>query len=386
MNNLPLTSLLLFLCTLLLPLPGFAGIVEGIVFTEKGPLPDAVVMAYPDYSSLVSDRQGIVSLPMEKSGQFHFELPPGQYFFIALGRTATADVFSYHGLNPINIGSEYQWLPLFTVKEDAVACEPGPTGIDGQVFYKDIPLNGGVVSAYNAQDVPFRGMGLLTSSLDDSGRFRFDLDAGDYTVIARKRQNGAGIGPVQKGDLFCYHSSNPVRLADSQSCRITLSCYPRDDLEAFLAADANDPRGRRRELRQNASLKDVQTLEAERMPSFLKALPTIVAGKVIDLKGRPAGGLYVTAYPADNFPLFQMHIIRQKTPYMTQTDEDGQYRLIFDKAGLFYLVAREKVGEAPDRFEKYGLYEGNANHSIMIETGDQLTGIDIHVEPIMSDL
>jgi hypothetical protein len=46
-------------------------------------------------------------------------------------------------------------------------------------------------------------------------------------------------------------------------------------------------------------------------------------------------------------------------------------------------VAREKIGEAPDNPELYGLYEGNANHSITVEPGFENSAVDITVESIM---
>ncbi len=364
--------------------PCVAGIVDGIVLSEKGPLPEAVVLAYPDYDSFAADKKAIGSQPLEKPGQFHMELPPGEYFFVAKGRQNGQDFFSYHGLNPISISDSYKWLPFFALAADQILCSDGPQGIGGQVFYKGESLDSGVVSVYDAQEMRFRGMGLLTSSLDEQGRFWFDLDPGTYVFIARKRQDGAGIGPVRKGDLFCYHSTNPVDIDTAQSCRITISCYPRDNIEAFLMPEADDPRGRRQETRRSASHWNTEALEAANgPPPDGMPLGTIISGKVTDVNGEPVKSIFVTAYPGDNFPLFQMHIIRQKTGSMALTDDAGQFRLELDNGGLYYLVAREKVGEAPVRFEQYGLYEGNVNHSIKLETGMQVTDVHIRVEPIM---
>ena len=77
-------------------------------------------------------------------------------------------------------------------------------------------------------------MGLLSNTLNDEGTFWFDLEQGSYVVIARKRFNATNMGPLRKGDLFCYAEPNPVQVTPSTSCDISISCYPRDDLDAFL--------------------------------------------------------------------------------------------------------------------------------------------------------
>jgi len=51
--------------------------------------------------------------------------------------------------------------------------------------------------------------------------------------------------------------------------------------------------------------------------------------------------------------------------------------------GMYYLVAREILGQAPDYPERYGLYEGNANHSIEVSSGEKIDPITIYVDRIM---
>jgi hypothetical protein len=51
--------------------------------------------------------------------------------------------------------------------------------------------------------------------------------------------------------------------------------------------------------------------------------------------------------------------------------------------GIYYLQARQKIGEAPDRLEYYGLYEGNQNHAIRINPGETRSNINIPVTRIM---
>ena len=111
--------------------------------------------------------------------------------------------------------------------------------------------------------------------------------------------------------------------------------------------------------------------------------PMGVSGIVSDTAGNHVPGLYVSAYEAETFPLFQMFAIRLITDAMAKTDENGSYQLELEAGKTYYLVAREKLGEAPDHMEFYGLYEGNANHSITVGPGIDASQTDIVVERIM---
>lgn len=376
------TFLIFFLCLLFLSPCGTAATIEGIVLTDTGPLPEAKIIAFPDIGSLLSGRNGLPSQQAEKKGQFHLELSPGTYFFVAHGSQNGQNFFSYHGLNPITVSEKYHWLPFFAVKSTPPLCKAGPTAISGVVTLKDRPIDRGNVSVYSLQDRHFRGMGLFTNTLSSGGEFQFELEPGRYIVIARQRQENGGMGPLKKGDLFCYPEANPVEVSEGQSCEVELPCYPRNDIDSFLSDSGLDPRGRRQENRRAASLQDTPIYEPTAKPSGRQNQQAILAGKVTDLVGIPRPDFYVSAYPANIFPLFQMYVIRLITRHIVQTDQQGRYQLELDP-GEYYLVAREKIGEAPDHLEFYGLYEGNANHAIVVGRSDKTDNVDIVVEQIM---
>ena len=374
-----LTTLFIITC-LLVPVVTAASL-EGVIFSNSGPVPDSVVTAYPDYFSLINHEKGIKSGPGEKEGQFKIDLPPGVYYLIATGETNNRQLFSYHGVNPITISGEYNWLPFFLVEESNPVCTSDQgQGIGGTVSYRGEPLDHGVVSVYQRQDGKFRGMGLLTNTINEDGKFRFNLEPGSYVVIARKKKAERGIGPVLPGDLFCYPSANPITINVDQLCELGIQCYPRDDLETYLDDTAVNPQGRKHEVRRDASLWDL-TPETAQIVSSEK--PAIIEGRVVDLEGKPVEDLIVTAYPSMGISPFQMHVLRLITDNMARTDHNGNYRIELPGGGTFYLQARQKIGEAPDRQEYYGLYEGNHNHSININSGESRSGINILVEPIM---
>lgn len=361
----------------------FAARVEGIVITPAGPLAESRVLAYPDFDFLASGANAIESEPGEKPGQFRMELTPGKYYFIACGSQDGNRMYSYHGLNPVAVTEDYLWLPFFAVQSSRSEYSAGPPGIGGVILYKGTPLQSGMVSVYPLSSTGFRGMGLLTNSLDENGRFWFDLEPGSYVVIARKRRANTNMGPLQKGDLFCYADANPIQVKEMESSELTIFCYPRDDLNSFLENRGQDPRGRREERRRTASLHETEIEDAARIRAVMLQRPVQVSGTVTDLAGKPMEGLYVSAYPADQFPLFQMYVIRMITDHMAKTDENGWYEFALESGRSYYLVAREIIGEAPDHLEYYGLYEGSANHSILVGPRVDTSQVDITVEQIM---
>ncbi len=372
-----------FICWTCFIIDANATVIEGIVFSNKGPLAGAVVTAYPDVASLAERVNGIASCAGEKPGQFSLSLSPGKYYLAATGTLNDIPLFSYHGLNPITIGADPLWVPFFTVIENQVALIPGYPGIKGQVTFKGAPVANGTVSVYSLQEKNFRGMGLLTNSLDSEGRFQFDVEPGSYVVIARKRMSDSGMGPLGKKDFFCYPSANPVQVRAETISVIEIGCYPRDDLEAFLDDDGLDPRGRKMPGRRIASLDDTQITSLRDLPAAPPELVSTISGRVVDLSGKPQAGLFVAAYPASKNTLFQMYLMRLITQSITKTDDEGHFQMTVDNGGTYFLLAREKLGEAPERNEYYGLYEGEVNHSITLAPGEQRNDVQILVEKIM---
>ncbi len=373
-------TILFIIFSLATVLPTKATTIEGIVLTNKGPATAASVMAYRSFEDLRRQTNAIISSEGTKPGQYTLELAPGKYYLTAKGQGQDQSLFAYHGLNPVMITDSYQWIPFFVLAARPAQCEAGFQGIGGRILYKDTPINHGSVSVYTLEDEPFRGMGVLTNSITEDGRFWFDLAPGSYMVIARQRQDDTAIGPLKKGDLFCYSAANPIEVSPANACQVDLLCYPRDDLDRYLSKDAQDPRGKKQATRQDSSLQKASMQEAGKKGGGGPL--SIIAGRVTDLDGGGMPGLVVSAYPADELPLFQMYGLRFKSDFLAKTDDKGFFRLEM-KPGSYYIVAREKVGDAPSEHEYYGLYEGSANHSLTVASGETKNGIQILVEPIM---
>lgn len=356
--------------------------VSGIVLSENGTVENSTILAYKNFQALTDTRNAIISQTSIKPGQFTLHLAPGSYYLTATGREKHQQLFSYHGLNPITVTDSNRWLPFFAVPAKKSHCKAGLQGIGGHVFYKGLPIANGGISIYNIDDTPFRGMGLLTNTITSDGSFWFDLELGKYVLVARKRVDQSGIGPLKPGDLFCYTAANPIEVKPAQECEVDLYCYPRDDLTTFLKIEAPDPRGRQEKGRRLLSPQDISPQTPEATPKNLPKVAATITGQVRDAEGRPRPRLYVAAFLADDHELFQMYIIRFKTPFMAITDEDGRYSLHL-KSGSYYLVARERLGVAPEHLEYFGLYEGSANHSLRVRPGEIRKDGDIMVGRVM---
>ena len=356
--------------------------VSGIILSEHGAVKNPLVLAYRDFQSLATQQDAIVSRPGEKPGQFQIHLKPGSYYLTATGIDSQQQLFSYHGLNPITITEEDQWVPFLATPDSKATCQPGFQGIGGHVYYKGEPAIDGGISVYALDDQPFRGMGLLTNTITSDGAYWFGLEPGRYVLVARKRLDQTGIGPLKHGDLFCYTMANPIEVRSGKECMVDLNCYPRDDIDGFLVADASDPRGKREIDRRSLSPKDITAQTPESSPEVIPKIAAVINGKVTDLNGTPQEGLFVTAFPSDDLNLFQMYIVRFKTPFMAITDKNGEYHLAV-KSGSYYLVARQQIGVAPEHLEYYGLYEGTANHDIMVRPSETRNDGDIVVGKIM---
>ncbi len=351
--------------------PSSAAEVEGVVLCDSGPVDNPQVRAYGTLRDSAGGTPLYRSVAGEKPGYFRLELPPGKYFLTAAGTLNGAEYFSFHGANPITVTDERLWIPFTaTPRTEASVKDAEATRLTGTVTFKGKPVADAQVSLYAASEEQFKGMGLLTRTSGEDGTFGFDPEAGDYVLVARKRESAKGEMPLRKGDLFCYYPGNPLSVAAGKETRIEIPCHPKDDLAAFLGDWS-------RIKRLNAGLARFRD-KASDAPE-----PYSIAGRATDLQGKPVAGLYVTAYRGEPGRIFQMHFLRMKSEYMARTDENGRYVIGVREMGPYYLVAREICGESPQKGELYGLYEGNVDHAVIV--GQPLANADITVGRVMAE-
>lgn len=359
-----------FSALVLFPPPSRAALVEGVVVVEQGPLAGVVVSAY---GSLNDVRQGTPlyrSSAGERPGSYLLDLPPGDYHLIARGKRGTTEYFSFHGANPVKIGGEKLWLPFIAVPDLSSAMKAtADFGLSGVVTYQGKPVADALVSVYPAGGEQFRGVGLATKGTGPDGTFSIRALEGDYTVVARKRMVANGGMQMRKGDLFCYYPGNPVSIAAGAGTAIEIPCYPKDDVEGFLAEGITVPRTRHHLVRFRERIEEVPA-------------PYGVSGRVTDHGGKGVPGLTVMAYKGEPGQLFRMNILRLKSEFMGTTDATGSFSIGLKEPGTYYLMAREFAGASPHRGELFGLYEGNVDHAVTV--AGQLTDVGITVGGVMA--
>jgi len=340
-------------------------IIEGRVFTELGPLPDALVSVHRSYSDLQRKATPAATARTDKDGVYKLHIPQGSYHFTATGESGGRRFFAYHGSNPINVVKESFWLALLATPADYPPVYiDGPPGVTGRITYKGKPLDGAYLALYKPESKTFKGLGVKTESIGVDGRFNLPVEPGNYVVTARKIVSGKGNRPLQKGDLYCYYSQNPVEVKDGLTAKIEFSCYPKIDRNDFVTTPTV----------KSDAIKTVAELSASSKSG--------IRGKVTDFNGRPMAGMSVLAYRLTS-PVFMMYHVYHGSEYSTETDERGMFFIPIDSDGDYGVVARDVLGDGPHRGELYGLYQGNVRHAVALKQGELVENINITVGKVM---
>lgn len=340
-------SLLITFLLLAVAIAAPAAIIEGRVVSDGEPLAGVVVGAWAS----LDFRTAAVALavPTEEDGSFRLELPPGNYALF--GWTADKKRFAFCGRNPVTLAGATVWAGL-----QAVTNEPSATldyedaysaAVEGKVLHEGAPVAGAYVSLYLDASDDLKGQGYrLSQATGEDGYFRFDgLPESDYFAVARSRQTGARVGPVQEGDLFGVYAGNPLTAKAGSVRQIVLHTV--------------------------AKQKDASDSE-----TFGPATGPVLSGTVTDASGQGVAGVHVFAYVD--------RVIGHQRPaaISTPTGVDGKYRFNLPAAGTYYVGAREAYGDSPAPGELFGMYEGSADHGIVLSEGETREGVGIMVEPV----
>lgn len=347
-----------------------ATILEGVVVTEQGPLSGAVVSAYSSLQDALSENNPLRSTVGEKPGFFRLDLPAGKYYLTAAGNRNNTTLSSFHGANPVTVEDKSIWLPFAaTPFSKPIRTSATISKIVGSVIYKDKPVSGAQVSIYSPSEKNIRGLGIETKSTDARGKFKFLPPPGSYVLVARKRMAADGTMPLKKSDLFCFYGANPLTVEAAQEISVDVMCHPKDELDTFLAQEITVKRSRA-ELSRFRERKPQKSVKG-------------IRGRVLDREGHPVGNMQIIAYKRDPNKTFQMHHLRLSSENMVRTDLSGSYFLPVSEAGSYYLVARQFGGESPLKGELFGLYEGNADHSVTVSQNIAIA--DVVVGKVMDE-
>jgi hypothetical protein len=106
-----------------------------------------------------------------------------------------------------------------------------------------------------------------------------------------------------------------------------------------------------------AQLKMIKLVET---PAFK---PGTIEGRIIDHHGRPVPGAYAALY--DNLRMVGRAVFRSDP-----VGADGKFLLSVPVPGEYFLGARSGYGSAPAAGGWFGAWDGPADHSIKIMTGE----------------
>lgn len=301
------------------------------------------ILAWPASSLSLSGPAPYRAKPSDAEGTFSLPLAAGDYYLLARGK----DLFSFYGRNPLTIPQG----GLSDLKIGLVPLPPPPAittaaieeGASGIILCNGAPLSGAVVYAYTDLTSNFKGMGYAVSApTDESGRYDLPLPAGTYYLLARMRQGGGmAMGPLRSGDYIGYAPANPVKVS---SGRVSLHSIPVLEVPEKIDLLASSLFGQ-----------------------------TSLRGQILNQDGEPVSGVRALLYREAQ--------MLNRPDYVSQpSDAQGLFVLSFPHGGSYYLAARQQLGGAPAPGELYGTYDGTADHSLQIATGEHKDGVTVRVE------
>jgi hypothetical protein len=317
---------------------------------KEAPLPKVHI----EWRHQVEDAVPAYSGETIRFGTANFRPASGSYYLTAEWRSdgnftrprQPGDRFAWLGGNPLLVSSEIGGAATLALEE----VPPLPstalkgTGIFGRVTVGGVPTANVGVFAYAKADSGFKGNDFQAlDRTNENGEFSLTLPPGHYYLLARLRaDNSVDLGPLHKGDILGYEPGNPVVVKEG---------HP-----AIAAIPAS-------------RLKMVKHIES---PDFR---PGKIEGRIVDRDGRPIAGVYAALY--DNLRMVGRPIFRSEP-----AGADGRFQLSIPVPGKYYLGARSGYGGAPTAKGWFGAWDGPADHSISIKTGELRSDLEIMVNQL----
>lgn len=335
---------------------------EGRVVVDGAVIPGAKVYAYRSFADFIAAKPFASSDVTGDDGKYAMDLPQGSFYLVAKkrqdlthdGPVGAGDYFAFQGSNPITVNAGrythvgFSMLPFDQEATYADYDEEGAGALSGVVTLDGEPLEGVYVTLYVDTADDLRGSVYASSPpTGKNGVFQFDyLPEVEYYVVARKRASGTVAGPLNDGDYFGFYPANPVQVKSGKLARLKIPLV-------------------------------IKAGEIGQEDSLFRSTGTKIAGTIKDLQGNVVEGVYVFGY------LDKVMAHKRPEFISKQVDAQGRYELNFPQGGTYYIGARSSYGDTPALGEWYGRWEGTGNHSVVLETGQTLEGIDMIVEKIL---
>jgi hypothetical protein len=236
---------------------------------------------------------------------------------------------------------------------------PKKSGIKGMIVMKSTgaPVHKAYVYGYvgkiatRAAELGIIGItDWISHGSAEDGTYKLDLPPGEYYIGARKRANGLNYGPLYRGDFYDHRYA-------IKAVAIRKGKYKNLDFEL-------------KELREPMFFQG--------LTAALKVTDTGVKGKLLNESGEHIPGTFVMGYADDDM---------QRAPDFasTLTDDEGNYTLYLPKGGQYWLAGRFYAMKMPQPDEPFARYEGSSDHSVLVEKGQFLEGIDLVLRPYDGD-
>lgn len=352
-------SILLLLLIVSSTTPASAdGTIQGKVSHQEKGVAGAIVALYSVAGEKITGPPDYEAAKSAEDGSFTITAKPGQYFLVAKkyqdpANPGAGDLFSYYGGNPIaveegkTITIGVNGAPILPVTEKS---KKGGTGIRGRIFADGQPLGRTRVTLYQDAATIFRGIGYASAVTNDKGDFSFNLEPGEYYLIARKRVGEEKMGPLVDGDFFGFAHANPVKVEADRFTMINI----------------------------NAAVKHVKVKQGGQditLGGTVTAGATTISGILRDKSGQPVAKVYAAAY--------RDAMMTMKPDFISSpTGVDGAYTLSVAGGGDYYVGARNTIGGPAEKGDLLGRYAGNEDHVVHIKTDEKLSNIDIVVEAV----
>lgn len=288
-----------------------------------------------------------ISVRIGGDGDFLLVLPPGKWYLTGWAQgEAGRSLYSFWAGNPLELHGPIEESVVLPFA--AAAPEPAPfrgVGVTGRVTLSGEPAAGVLVGAYLDPVQGFHGPPYTVSAPSAAdGSFRIPVQPGTYYLVARRRMGpGPYQGPLLKGDLFGYYQHNPVTVRGYQGVTVNMPVLK-----------VNRRRG---------------------SGSLALGRSITLSGRITTVTGRPAAGVRLVLYD-------QPEMLGRPAFISSPSDSEGRYVLEASRTGRFYAAARSRIGGPPETGELMGFYSVSDDHSLSLNWGDRLDGIDVTVQEV----
>lgn len=328
--------------------PGAPGRLEGSVTWEGRGVASALVEAY------LRPEQDISTPPVAETatgedGRFSLHLPPGRYWLWAKATVAgpgrEVRLVGQAAGNPVTVAEgALVRVDLSLHDPSGFARSAGPAGTGAEGAVEGAPSGEVTVYAYPGTWERPVGPGFAAAGPpDEAGRFRLDLPAGVYTLVARHRASGRDFGAPAAGDGVAAVVVEVRPGAYAQAGILRLRAVDPEVLRAQVAA--TPPSG------------------------------TAIAGRVVDGRGGPAAGVRVLAFTDGRMS-------GKPAALSAPSGPDGVFVLHLPGEGAYFLGARSRLGGPAEPGERVGAFRGSQGSGVRVAEGEERGGVIIVVEEV----